>query len=224
MDDATKLTTRQREILDMIRRHIADTGIPPTRSEIVQAFGFRSTTAAVDHLNALAKKGVIELLDGTARGIRLTGAGQGLGAAQQRPLPLPELQQLTLPLVGQVAAGTPILAQEHLETHYTVDAGLFARRPDYLLRVKGLSMRDAGILPGDLLAIHATREVLPRQIAVFRVDQEVTVKRFVPHPERIELQAANPDFESLWIEANAPWTVEGVMVGLIRDTSQTAAR
>ena len=215
MDDTIKLTARQQEILDMIRRNIAETGLPPTRAEIVQAFGFRSTTAAVDHLNALAKKGVIELLDGTARGIRLKSPAQ---PDRQMMLGLPELQQLTLPLVGRVAAGAPILAQEHVEATYAVDPSLFTRKPDYLLRVQGLSMRDAGILPGDLLAVHATREVLPKQIAVFRVDNEVTVKRFIPHPKRLELQAANPDFTSIWVEPNEPLEVEGVMVGLIRNT------
>lgn len=215
MDDTIKLTARQQEILDMIRRNIAETGLPPTRAEIVQAFGFRSTTAAVDHLNALAKKGAIELLDGTARGIRLKSPAQ---PARQMMLGLPELQQLTLPLVGRVAAGAPILAQEHVEATYAVDPSLFTRKPDYLLRVQGLSMRDAGILPGDLLAIHATREVLPKQIAVFRVDNEVTVKRFIPHPQRLELQAANPDFTSIWVEPNEPLEMEGVMVGLIRNT------
>lgn len=216
MASPDRLTPRQREILEMIQLTLEETGMPPTRSEICRAFGFRSPTAAEDHLRALAAKGVIELLGGTARGIRLkTGKGPSK-PPRQLALALPELQQLTLPLVGRVAAGAPILAQEHVESTLRLDQGLFLRRPDYLLRVQGMSMRDAGILDGDLLAVQATREVLPQQIAVVRLDEEVTVKRFVQHRQRIELQAANPAFSSIWIQPGDPIAIEGVMVGLIR--------
>ena len=212
MSASPRLTARQHEILAMIERAVATTGLPPTRQEICAAFGFRSPTSAEDHLRALAAKGVIELLEGTARGIRLkTGP---VRAARQ--LALPELQQLALPLVGRVAAGAPILAQPHVEATLQLAPDLFSRRPDYLLRVRGQSMRDAGILDGDLIAVRATREAQPQQIAVVRIDDEVTVKRFVPHPGRIELQPANPDFASIWIGPEDTVTIEGVMVGLIR--------
>lgn len=212
MSAPSRLTARQHEILAMIQRAVDETGLPPTRSEICTAFGFRSPTSAEDHLRALAAKGAIELMEGTARGIRL----KTRPARTARQLALPELQQLALPLVGRVAAGAPILAQEHIESTLQLDPGLFPRRPDYLLRVRGLSMRDAGILDGDLIAVLATREAQPHQIAVVRLDDEVTVKRVVPHPGRLELQPANPDFESIWVGPRDPVTIEGVMVGLIR--------
>lgn len=212
------LTARQREILEMIQLAVEETGMPPTRSEICAAFGFRSPTSAEDHLRALAAKGVIELVEGTARGIRIK-TGQGpKRASRQLALALPELQQLALPLVGQVAAGAPILAQEHVESTLRLDQSLFLRRPDYLLRVRGLSMRDAGILDGDLLAVQKTNEAHQHQIVVARLGDEVTVKRFVRHRQRIELQAANPDFASIWVDPKDPLTIEGVMVGLLRST------
>lgn len=213
---APQLTARQREVLEMIQLAVDETGLPPTRSEICAAFGFRSPTSAEDHLRALAAKGVIELMEGTARGIRLkTGRTTGR-ASRQLALALPELQQLALPLVGRVAAGAPILAQEHIESTLRLEQSLFLRRPDYLLRVRGLSMRDAGILDGDLIAVQRTNEAHQHQIAVVRIDDEVTVKRFVRHRQRIELQAANPDFPSIWLGPKDPVAVEGVMVGLVR--------
>lgn len=205
MSAPPNLTARQGEILAMIERAVDETGLPPTRSEICAAFGFRSPTSAEDHLRALAAKGAIELREGTARGIRLKSSR-----------PPGEPQPLALPLVGRVAAGAPLLAQEHIEATLRLDPGLFQRRPDYLLRVRGHSMRDAGILDGDLIAVARTHEVQAQQIAVVRLDDEVTVKRFVPHPGRIELQAANPDFASIWVEARDPVAIEGVMVGLVR--------
>ena len=212
------LTARQREILEMIQLAVEESGMPPTRSEICTAFGFRSPTSAEDHLRALAAKGVIELVEGTARGIRLKTGQAPKRASRQLALALPELQQLALPLVGQVAAGAPILAQEHVESTLRLDQSLFLRRPDYLLRVRGLSMRDAGILDGDLLAVQKTDEAHQHQIVVARLGDEVTVKRFVRHRQRIELQAANPDFESIWVGPKDTLTIEGVMVGLLRST------
>ncbi len=147
---ASKLTDRQQQILDLIRQTVARTGFPPTRAEIAQALGFRSPNAAEDHLKALARKGAIELTAGASRGIRLKDAA---GAPAQASLPMPALAQLLLPLVGRVAAGSPILAAEHVEREVGVDPNLFAQAPDYLLKVRGMSMRDAGILEGDLLAV-----------------------------------------------------------------------
>ena len=160
MDDSPKLTARQQQILDLVQSTIERTGSPPTRAEIATELGFKSPNAAEEHLQALARKGVIELLGGTSRGIRLkSDTLRALNEARlsqygkQYSLPLPHLAQLTLPLVGRVAAGSPILAQEHVDQTYLMEAAMFQRRPDYLLKVRGMSMRDAGILEGDLLAV-----------------------------------------------------------------------
>ena len=217
MNEPVKLTARQQDILTLIKTTMADTGAPPTRAEIATAFGFKSANAAEEHLRALARKGVIELVGNTSRGIRLRTGSHPL--ARQMPLALPELQQLTLPLIGRVAAGAPILAQAHVESRFTVEQRLFSRRPDYLLRVRGLSMRDAGILDGDLLAVHSTREALHQQIVVARLGDEVTVKRLVRLRGHIELHPANPDFQPLVVGPNDAFEIEGVMVGLIRDSS-----
>ena len=215
MHDPIKLTDRQQDILTLIETTMAETGAPPTRAEIATAFGFRSANAAEEHLRALARKGVIELVGNTSRGIRLrTGSGPG---GRQMPLALPELQQLTLPLIGRVAAGAPILAQAHVERQFVVEQHMFSRRPDYLLRVRGLSMRDAGILDGDLLAVHSTREALNQQIVVARLGEEVTVKRLVRQRGHVELHPENPDFQPLIVGPQDPFEIEGVMVGLIRD-------
>lgn len=217
MNEPVKLTARQQDILTLIETTMADTGAPPTRAEIATAFGFKSANAAEEHLRALARKGVIELVGNTSRGIRLrTGTHP---QARQMPLALPELQQLTLPLIGRVAAGAPILAQAHVESRFTVEQRLFSRRPDYLLRVRGLSMRDAGILDGDLLAVHSTREALHQQIVVARLGDEVTVKRLVRQRGHIELHPANPDFQPIIVGPQDAFEIEGVMVGLIRDGS-----
>jgi repressor LexA len=212
MTDAPKLTPRQAEILAYVRQRVLDAGAPPTRAEIAQAFGFKSANAAQEHLRALAKKGVIEMQGGTSRGIRVLQA-----APEQQQWGLPGLQQLSLPLVGRVAAGSPVLAQEHVEKVYPFPAHLFARTPDFLLRVKGLSMRDAGILDGDLLAVKATREAHDGQIVVARLGDEVTVKRLLRCPGGVELHPANPDFGVLRVGESEAFEIEGVVVGLWRD-------
>lgn len=231
--DSPKLTPRQQEIFELIQRAIATTGAPPTRAEIAAQLGFRSANAAEEHLQALARKGVIELVGGTSRGIRLkAGTLRGLhdgrrspsrghtarGLADTDSLALPGLEQLVLPLVGRVAAGHPILAQEHIEQSYAVEPSLFARKPDYLLRVKGMSMRDAGILDGDLLAVARTREARNGQIVVARIGDEVTVKRFRRNKHPIELHPENPDYQTIVVEPGEPFEIEGLAVGLIRNT------
>jgi repressor LexA len=207
------LTPRQQEVLSLIRRHIADTGFPPTRAEIAGQLGFRSANAAEEHLKALARKGVIELTSGTSRGIRLkllpNMESDGLVSAVQLAL--------SLPLVGRVAAGSPILAQEHVEASFAVDPNLFAEKPDYLLKVRGMSMRDAGILEGDLLAVRQATEARNGQIVVARVDGGVTVKRFRRRGSVIELLAENPDFQPILVDARSnDFALEGIGVGLIR--------
>lgn len=193
------LTRRQAQILRMIRTFAAEHGYPPTRVEIADALGFRSVNAAVDHLKALARKGAIELLPGASRGIRLK---EGVG----------------LPVVGRVAAGSPILAQQHIETHYRLDPKLFKPRADYLLRVHGMSMRDAGILDGDLLAVHRTAEARNDQIVVARIEDEVTVKRFRRNRHRVTLLPANPKFSPIRIDLRRqPLVLEGIGVGIIRN-------
>jgi repressor LexA len=217
-----KLTPRQQEILQLIQRTIAQTGAPPTRAEIAQALGFKSANAAEEHLQALARKGAIELVSGTSRGIRLRGDGMRRlqeSSGRQMGLPIPGLDQLTLPLVGRVAAGSPILAQEHVDQSYQVESSLFTSRPDYLLKVRGMSMRDAGILDGDLLAVQATRDARNGQIVVARLGDEVTVKRYWRGPDRIELRAENPDFKTLVVVPGEPFEIEGLAVGLIRNTA-----
>ncbi|MBA4742025.1 MAG: transcriptional repressor LexA [Azoarcus sp.] len=193
------LTRRQSEILDFIRDTVTRSGRPPTRAELCTAFGFRSPNAAESHLRALAAKGAIVLEEGRARGIRLReGAG--------------------LPLIGRVAAGSPLLAVEHVESRHAVDPALFSPRADYLLRVRGLSMRDVGILDGDLLAVHRTPEALAGQIVVARVHDEVTVKTFRRRGHVVNLMPANPDFAPIVIDTRVePLVIEGVAVGLIRN-------
>ena len=192
------LTARQREILDFIRQTQQEEGLPPTRAEICTAFGFRSPNAAETHLRALAAKGAITVDNGRARGIRLTEASG-------------------LPLVGHVAAGSPILAQEHIERHHPINPELFSPRADYLLRVRGLSMRDAGILDGDLLAVHRCSDVRNGQIVVARIDDEVTVKRYRRSGRVVELIPENTDFQVIRIDlASTSLEIEGLAVGLIR--------
>ena len=223
MDDAPKLTDRQQQILDLVQSAIARTGAPPTRAEIATELGFRSPNAAEEHLQALARKGVIELVGGTSRGIRLQPEALrklNLQRGKQFNLPLPGMAQLSLPLVGRVAAGSPILAQEHIDQTYVVEASMFARKPDYLLRVRGMSMRDAGIMDGDLLAVMKTREAKNGQIVVARLGDEVTVKRFKRVRNHIELLPENPDFEPIIVKLSDAETfvIEGLAVGLIRNT------
>ena len=224
MFDTIKLTPRQQQILDLIRSAIANTGAPPTRAEIATELGFKSANAAEEHLQALARKGAIELVSGTSRGIRLRGeALQSLNASRSpsfsMALPtLSQLAQLALPLVGRVAAGAPILAQEHVEQTYYVENSLFAQKPDYLLKVRGMSMRDAGIMDGDLLAIQTTREARNGQIVVARLGEEVTVKRFRRNQGMVELHPENPDFQTIFVAPGEPFEIEGLAVGLIRNS------
>jgi repressor LexA len=222
MLESPKLTPRQQQILDLVQSAIERTGAPPTRAEIANELGFKSANAAEEHLQALARKGVLELVGGTSRGIRLkTSTLRALNEARvkQYALPLPSLAQLNVPLVGRVAAGSPILAQEHIEQQYMLEASLFPRRPDYLLKVRGMSMRDAGILDGDLLAVQRTREARNGQIVVARLGNEVTVKRLRKTKTAIELVPENPDFETIKVRLDdADFELEGVAVGLVRST------
>ena len=216
-----KLTDRQQEILDLIKKSISQTGSPPTRAEIAEILGFKSANAAEDHLRALAKKGVIELVSWRSRGIRLTDTSAALSFTshfKQAMLPLEGLAQLTLPLIGRVAAGSPILAQEHVDQTYYVEESLFNKKPDYLLKVRGMSMRDIGIMDGDLLAVKATKDAKNGQIVVARIGDEVTVKRFQRLNDRIELQAENPDYQTIIVEPGEAFEIEGLAVGLIRNT------
>lgn len=200
------LTSRQQEVLDLIKSTMTDTGMPPTRAEIARELGFRSANAAEEHLKALAKKGVIDILPGTSRGIKLN-------------IPLDDVpEEEGLPLIGRVAAGEPILAQEHIETHYKVDPALFHPKADFLLRVNGMSMKDIGILDGDLLAVHRTTDVHNGQVVVARVDEDVTVKRLEKRGREVLLHAENEDFAPIRVDlANQPFNIEGIAVGVIRN-------
>lgn len=216
-----KLTARQQQILELIQNAIARSGAPPTRAEIAAELGFRSANAAEEHLQALARKGVIELVSGTSRGIRLrsdTLRSLNESRIKQFSLPLQSLAQLALPLVGRVAAGSPILAQEHIEQTYYFESSLFQRKPDYLLKVRGMSMRNAGIMDGDLLAVQQTKEARNGQIVVARLGDEVTVKRFRRTRNLIELLPENSDFQTIVVEPGVPFELEGLAVGLIRNT------
>jgi repressor LexA len=216
-----KLTDRQQQILDLIERAIARTGAPPTRAEIASELGFKSANAAEEHLQALARKGAIELVSGTSRGIRLgSDALRSINESRNKQfmLPIPGLAQLALPLIGRVAAGSPILAQEHVDKTFYVEDSLFSHKPDYLLKVRGMSMRDAGIMDGDLLAVQTTRDAKNGQIVVARLGDEVTVKRFMRHNNQIELHPENPDYQTIVVEPGEPFEIEGLAVGLIRNT------
>ena len=223
MHEMPKLTDRQQQILDLVQSAIERTGAPPTRAEIANELGFRSANAAEEHLQALARKGVIELIGGTSRGIRLqadTLRALNESRGKQYSLPLPSLAQLSLPLVGRVAAGSPILAQEHVDRTYLMEASMFARRPDYLLKVRGMSMRDAGIIDGDLLAVQKSKEAKNGQIVVARLGDEVTVKRFRRTKTGVELIPENPEFKTIVVrsgDAEAGFELEGLAVGLIRN-------
>jgi len=192
------LTPRQAEILQLIREAIESSGFPPTRAEICRVLGFRSPNAAEEHLRALERKGAIEILDGTARGIVLK-------------------QSLGVPLIGRVAAGAPILAEAHIQGRYQLDPALFKPRVDYLLKVRGLSMRDAGILDGDLLAVHRTAEARSGQIVVARLADDVTVKRLRRRGAMVELLPENSDFDPIVLDTRAgEFAIEGIGVGVIR--------
>src|SRR5215475_8652385 len=196
-----ELTPRQTEILQLIRDTIAETGFPPTRAEIARMLDFASPNAAEEHLRALERKGVLEILDGTARGIRLKEA-------------------VGLPLIGRVAAGSPVLAEEHIIGRYSVDPNLFRPRADYLLKVRGMSMRDAGILDGDMLVVHKTSEARSGQVVVARLHDEVTVKRLKRRGAQVELLPENPDFKPIAIDTRRDqFAIEGIAVGIIRSRS-----
>jgi repressor LexA len=198
-----ELTPRQSQILDMIQEFINETGMPPTRAEIARELGFKSANAAEEHLRALQRKGVLELVPGASRGIQLKDSLR---------------EQMGLPLVGRVAAGSPILAQEHIEAHYKLDPALFDPKPHYLLRVHGMSMKDAGILDGDLVAVHRTPEVRSRQIIVARLEDEVTVKRYRQEGAMVWLLPENSEFEPIQVDpAPQALVIEGVVVGVIHD-------
>ncbi|WP_323017980.1 transcriptional repressor LexA [Castellaniella sp.] len=241
-----KLTARQSQILALIAQAIAQTGRPPTRAEIARALGFRSANAAEDHLRALERKGYILLTAGTSRGIQLTAlaqslapqtpaatpqtaqpsAGVGLLAAaraiqapQGAPIWTAASDQSLIPLIGRVAAGHPILAAEHIEREIPLAPQLFDSAPDYLLRVRGSSMRDAGILDGDLLAVHSTPDARHGQIVVARLGDDVTVKRLDHQGQRIRLLPENPDFDPIIVGAGDDFAIEGIAVGLIRTTN-----
>lgn len=222
---AIKLTTRQKEVLELIRSEIVRTGFPPTRAEIARALGFKSANAAEDHLRALAKKGAIELTPGASRGIRLTDASIAPPASAAPATALDyvaqashALNQLLVPIIGRVAAGNPILAAEHIEREIGIEPSLFVKTPDYLLRVQGLSMRDAGILDGDLLAVKKAPEALHGQIIVARLGEEVTVKRLFRSGKRLELLPENPDYQPIVIGPEDDFCIEGIAVGLIRNS------
>ena len=217
----TKLTARQQQILELIQSAIVRTGAPPTRAEIATELGFKSANAAEEHLQALARKGAIELISGTSRGIRLRSQDlQSINDLRGRQ-PNPERtegNQLTLPLIGRVAAGVPMLAYEHIDQKYNVERSLFQKAPDYLLKVRGMSMRDAGIIDGDLLAVQSTKEAMNGQIVVARLGDEVTVKRFMQRQRRIELHAENPDYPPIVVKPGDMFEIEGLAVGLIRNS------
>jgi repressor LexA len=218
--ETPKLTDRQQQILGLVQSAIERTGAPPTRAEIASELGFKSANAAEEHLQALARKGVIELVSGTSRGIRLksdTLRKLNELRSKQYSLALPGLAQLSLPLVGRVAAGSPMLAIEHIEQTYQVEINLFARRPDYLLKVRGMSMRDAGIIDGDLLAVQKAKEAKNGQIVVARLDDEVTVKRYRKTRIGIELIPENAEFKTLLVGPDQEFELEGLAVGLIRN-------
>ena len=201
-----ELTRRQSEILNLIRRQIEKTGLPPTRADICQALGFRSPNAAESHLRALEAKGAIEMLPGASRGIRIVAQGA-------------LAPEFSLPVVGRVAAGAPILAVEHVEDHCRVDPRLFKPRANFLLRVRGHSMRDAGILDGDLLAVHRTGRAGNGEIVVARVnDEEVTVKRFHRRSAYlVRLLPENPDFDPIELDLRRDsLAIEGLGVGVLR--------
>jgi repressor LexA len=200
------LTDRQQSILDFIQAHLAREGLPPTHEDIARAFGFSQVRAAGFHLQALAQKGVIALQPGKARGIRIL-----------RPAPAVTAAILNLPLIGRVAAGQPIDADAHIEREIAIDKHLFRPRPDYLLRVHGMSMRDAGILDRDLIAVHRTSDASNGQIVVARIDGEITVKRLQKSRQRIVLQAENPDFAPIQVDpTTTDFAIEGLYVGVIR--------
>lgn len=204
MTELKPLTPRQQQVFDLIKDNIEDTGMPPTRAEIATFFGFKSANAAEEHLKALAKKGAIKMKPGASRGIQLI--------EEEEP------EQLGLPLIGRVAAGSPILAQEHVESHCKIDPLMFKPAADFLLRVNGMSMKDIGIMDGDLLAVHRTQTAENGQVVVARLDEDVTVKRLEKAGRKVLLHAENDDFESIEVDLeNESFNIEGLAVGVIRN-------
>ena len=200
--EMSDLTPRQTQILRLVQRFISETGMPPTRAEIARELGFRSANAAEEHLRALARKGVIALVPGTSRGIQLKDTMR---------------EQMGLPLIGRVAAGRPIFAEENFEARLQIDPSLFQPRPHYLLKVTGMSMKDAGILDGDLVAVHRTSEVRSRQIVVARLENEVTVKRYRQEGTVVWLMPENTEFEPIKVDLKEePLLIEGIVVGVVR--------
>lgn len=198
------LTPRQSQVLKLIQQAIAETGMPPTRAELAEQLGFKSVNAAEEHLRTLARKGVIQLLPGASRGIRLHDTLR---------------EQMGLPLIGRVAAGSPILAEENIVDHLKIDPSLFQPKPHYLLKVVGMSMKDAGILDGDLVAVHRTPQVRSRQIVVARLGEEVTVKRYRQEGTVVWLLPENSDFKPIKVDLEQePLLIEGVVVGVLRIT------
>lgn len=196
-----KLTKRQAEILELIKSYIEETGFPPTRAEIAQTFGFRSPNAAEEHLKALARKGAIEITPGASRGIRIPGT-----------------EYPGIPIVGQVAAGSPILAQEHIEDHLSINPEFFSPRADFMLYVKGMSMKDVGIIDGDLLVVHKTSTASNGQIVVARIEDEVTVKRFEQIKNKVYLYPENEEFKTIEVDLSIDvFAIEGLSVGVIRN-------
>lgn len=221
---ASKLTNRQSEILGLIEQAIASSGFPPTRAEIAHTLGFKSANAAEDHLRALEKKGYISLAPGASRGIRLMHHAEDMNTtADSSRATLADVARsmanaLTLPVVGRVAAGAPILATENVAREVTVDPGMFDKQPDYMLQVRGMSMRDIGIMDGDLLAVKKASDARTGQIVVARIDDEVTVKRLVRERSRVVLEPENPAFEPIVVTDANNFAIEGIAVGLIRTT------
>ncbi|WP_027847557.1 transcriptional repressor LexA [Marinospirillum minutulum] len=214
-----KLTKRQQQVLDIVKRAMRDKGMPPTRAEIADILGFKSANAAEEHLKALAKKGAIEILAGTSRGIRILNDDTSIKGTE----PNSEENDEGLPVLGQVAAGSPVLASENIAFHLKVDPNSFRKKADYLLRVKGLSMKNIGIMEGDLLAVHRTTDA-PRngQLVVARIQDEVTVKRFKKEGHWVWLLPENEDFEPIKVDLREETLViEGLAVGLIRDDLNT---
>ena len=205
------LTPRQAEILQLLKDYQAASGMPPTRAEIATQLGFKSANAAEEHLKALAKKGFIEMMPGTSRGIRLVEDEAANDVEEEEP---------GLPLIGKVAAGQPILAAENIQQRYQLDASLFKPNADFLLKVQGMSMKDIGILDGDLLAVHKTTEARQGQIVVARVEDEVTVKRFRREGQMVYLHPENGDFDVIKVDLSQQhFAIEGLAVGVIRTSS-----
>ncbi|MGD9841585.1 MAG: transcriptional repressor LexA [Steroidobacteraceae bacterium] len=199
---SAELTPRQSQILRFIQDSLGESGMPPTRAEIAHAFKFKSANAAEEHLRAMARKGVLELLPGASRGIQLKDELR---------------EEVGLPLIGRVAAGKPILAEQNIESHYQIDPKLFRPRPHYLLKVRGMSMKNIGIMDGDLVAVHRTPEVRNRQVVVARLEDDVTVKRYKQVGSIVWLVPENDEFETLKVDMREQsLIIEGIVVGVLR--------